>query len=322
MRCSTRIAHAAYLAVAVGCFSSASFAGVVRYEATFHSTWSGLTHPVDYPGVAAHWSPLIGGTHNASVEYWAPGQLASPGIEVMAERGNREPLATEIAATLGAGAIEVVRGGQITSTPDQSATAIFSPDAEHSLVTLVSMVAPSPDWFVGVHGLDLIQDGRWAKEIVVDLLPYDAGTDDGASFASADIEPAQHQSIRRLTSFPFENTGRMGTFTFRLLDPELPGDANGDSRVDLSDFGVLRSHFGETTLGASSTGDFDQSGEVNIKDFALLRQNLQSSPAVATTVPEPATAPFALMGALVCVVARRMRNAKTGLTRRLISTHC
>jgi serine/threonine protein kinase len=36
-------------------------------------------------------------------------------------------------------------------------------------VTLVSMVAPSPDWFVGVGGLPLLQDGQWVDELVVPL---------------------------------------------------------------------------------------------------------------------------------------------------------
>lgn len=282
-------------------------AGYVRYEATFYSTWSEETHPVNFPAGSAHWSPLIGATHNATVSYWAPGELASQGIELMAETGRRETLASEIAATLNAGAIEVVRGGQITSTPNRSATAIFNPDAEHSLVTLVSMVAPSPDWFVGVHGIDLIQNDRWAKEIVVELYPYDAGSDDGASFVSFDIEPSQHQPIRRLTGFPFENTGSMGTFTFRLLAPELPGDTNGDSRVDLTDFNVLRAHLGQRTLRASSVGDFDQTGEVDIKDFALLRENFQAE---ATVASEPTATHLSFASTVFGIFAIRARHRR------------
>lgn len=49
-------------------------------------------------------------------------------------------------------------------------------------VTLVSMVAPNPDWFVGVSGLLLIANGEWRNEVVVELSPWDAGTDSGATY--------------------------------------------------------------------------------------------------------------------------------------------
>ena len=55
------------------------------------------THPVDFPP-GPHFSPLIGGTHSSGVAFWAPGALASDGIEAMAERGNPGPLAGEVEA--------------------------------------------------------------------------------------------------------------------------------------------------------------------------------------------------------------------------------
>ena len=45
----------------------------------------------------------------------------------------------------------------------------FEIEKGHPLVTLVTMIAPSPDWFVGVAGLDLQAGGEWAPEVVVDL---------------------------------------------------------------------------------------------------------------------------------------------------------
>jgi hypothetical protein len=36
----------------------------------------------------------------------------------------------------------------------------FVVDRTHPLVTLTAMIAPSPDWFVGVRGLPLIEQGR------------------------------------------------------------------------------------------------------------------------------------------------------------------
>ena len=47
----------------------------------------------------------------------------------------------------------------------------------HPRVTLLTMVASSPDWFVGVFRLSLRDSGgNWLVSHSVDLFPYDAGT--------------------------------------------------------------------------------------------------------------------------------------------------
>ena len=49
------------------------------------------------------------------------------------------------------------------------------------------MLAPSPDWFVGVSALSLLaEDGAWKEREQVMLRLYDAGTDDGATFTAAE----------------------------------------------------------------------------------------------------------------------------------------
>src|SRR5688572_2804232 len=55
-----------------------------RYQVVFNSTWSQTTHPTNWP-TGAHWSGLVGGTHNDSVHFWREGETASEGIRLMAE---------------------------------------------------------------------------------------------------------------------------------------------------------------------------------------------------------------------------------------------
>ena len=46
------------------------------------------------------------------------------------------------------------------------------------------MIGPSPDWFVGVSGLSLLDgQGEWESLLEVDLFPYDAGTEQGTEFS-------------------------------------------------------------------------------------------------------------------------------------------
>ena len=82
--------------------------------------------------------------------------------------------------------------------------------AIHSKVSLISVLAPSPDWFVGVDSHDLCENGRWREAWhVITLLPYDSGTDSGSQFIGRDQETVQPVPIFRVNYtmdgvFPWE----------------------------------------------------------------------------------------------------------------------
>ena len=59
---------------------------------------------------------------------------------------------------------------------------------KYHLVSIVSMIAPSPDWFLGIYDEDFCDaaKGQWKPYITKDLQPWDAGTDSGVTFLSPD----------------------------------------------------------------------------------------------------------------------------------------
>jgi hypothetical protein len=194
---------------------------MATYTVTFASTWSADTHP-GFPA-NAHFSALIGATHTVSATFWLSGTLASAGIEQMAETGGTSRLRSEFAAA-GAAVQQIITGPALSTSPAQVALPALTVSQSHPLVTLVTMIAPSPDWFVGVHDLALLDEaGDWRDEIVVTLYPYDAGTDDGVNYTSPDAEPAVHQVIRQLSGQPPFSTAPIGTLTFtRVQQAYLP----------------------------------------------------------------------------------------------------
>ena len=194
-------------------------AQTARYRLTFESTWTAATHPVDFPSTA-HFSALVGGTHDASVWFWREGGLATNGIRDMAERGRTTPLDSEIEAAVGAGSAgRVAVGGGIGTSPG-TVSLEFDITQRHPLVTFVSMVAPSPDWFVGVSGLALYENARWVSEVRIDLGPWDAGTDSGSTFTSPDRETQPRAPVSRIVAAPLSPNGvvrPLGTFTFTRI---------------------------------------------------------------------------------------------------------
>ena len=190
-----------------------------RYRVVFNATWSAATHPRDFPS-SPHFSGLIGGTHTEAVSFWGPGQNATPGIKSMAETGAQSRLAGEVRGAIQLGTAEhVLQGRGIVRSPG-SVSLEFEISQDFPLVTLVSMIAPSPDWFVGVHGLSLFEAGDWVEAQTVALQPYDAGTDSGVTFNSPNAPTVPPQPIRRITEPPLGD-GRtenpLGTFTFTRL---------------------------------------------------------------------------------------------------------
>lgn len=89
------------------------------------------------------------------------------------------------------------------------------------------------------------------------------------------------------------------------LAPPLPGDANLDGQVDLSDFGILKQHFGAGTQ--RSEGDFNGDGQVDLTDFGLLKENFGRSAAMA--VPEPGALGLAAWGIVLGAVSVIRRKA-------------
>ena len=198
------------------------------YRVTFEGNWTTAATPGGLPPTA-HFSPLIGAIHNGDVIFWEAGAMASSGVEAVAELGTTGSFKREINASEHAVAIVekgLGSGGTPTAHVDVEVT------AHHPLVTLLTMIAPSPDWFVGVSGLSLLDDaGNWRARVEVPLYPYDAGTEDGEEFSlsnPATVPQGVITSIRGMGKFTREPMARL---TFACQSGCTPPPAAASTRV-------------------------------------------------------------------------------------------
>ena len=185
-----------------------------RYRLTWKATWSNTTHPTNFPG-GAHFSDLYGATHNSGITFWEPGGLATTGIKNMAERGSNTALRNEIQAAIGSGSAETLVDGFSIQSPGQTSVT-FDVSQSHPLATFVCMIAPSPDWFVGVHGLPLFENGAWVAKKTVALQAYDAGTDSGTNYTSSNLATNPAEPITQIDLRG--ETRPLGTFTFERIE--------------------------------------------------------------------------------------------------------
>ena len=138
----------------------------------------------------------------AAVSFWAEDRLAAKGIQNVAELGSKTALLGEVTAALAAGTAGSAISGPGITAAQTEASVDFTLTPAHPLLTLVSMVAPSPDWFVGVTGMALYANGKWPDTLSVPLEVYDTGTDSGVTFTSLDQAAVPPVLLQTLTSAP------------------------------------------------------------------------------------------------------------------------
>ncbi|CAH2062716.1 unnamed protein product, partial [Iphiclides podalirius] len=175
-----------------------------KYKMVFEGLWSPQTHPKDFPVQAAwltHFSDVIGATHPKNFSFWGEGLIASDGFRSLAEWGSVGLLERELRQQ-GRLLRSIVKAqGLWHPRVNSNTSTVFSVDRRRHYLSLASMFGPSPDWVVGVSGLELCnKDCSWVESKTIDLFPYDAGTDSGISYMSPNAETVPRERMYRITT--------------------------------------------------------------------------------------------------------------------------
>jgi hypothetical protein len=198
------------------------------YDISITTIWNTTNH-TSVPG-GAHWSPLAGATHKNSNDILQFGALApmTNGIKDIAETGSNGNFQSEVNTIIKAGnANQYLQQGFSPFAGNNSNATLsnVSVDEGFPYITLVSMVAPSPDWFISLNSENLksgdigINNG-WKDTYTIDVFAYDAGTDDGTDYTSPDAVSNPRINISKITGFPI-NGNKMGTITFTFRGSTL-----------------------------------------------------------------------------------------------------
>ncbi len=216
-----RFGFGALLAVPAAIAFSAlpAAAQTITYQVKFEGNWTLASTPGGVVS-SAHFTTLIGGVHGSGVTFWAAGAQASAGVERVAELGATSTFRSEVQAS--SHTLSVIQQGV---SGGGTGTATFNIDVTrtHPLVTLLSMIGPSPDWFVGVSGESLLDDtDQWRESHVVDLFPYDAGTEEGTEFQLNNAATNPQGVITRIAGTGKFSNVRMARLTFTRMTTPPP----------------------------------------------------------------------------------------------------
>lgn len=171
--------------------------GDARYRLTFQGNWNQDSHGA-LPG-NAHFTTLIGMTHKSDGQWFSPGGMASAGVEEVAETGKTDLADSEIQAFLDAGSAFSKPVIEIPFGPETMAAGEFTAVEGRPYLTAISMIAPSPDWFMGVRDFRLYSGGAWVSDTTFAVAMYDAGTEDGDVFSLDNPDTTPQGTIEMLT---------------------------------------------------------------------------------------------------------------------------
>ncbi|XP_074100886.1 extracellular matrix protein f-spondin [Cotesia typhae] len=174
-----------------------------KYSLIMEGIWSKTTHPKDFPFSAwlTHFSDLIGASHEPSFSFWGADHIATDGFRQLAEWGSASGLEAELRAKSQYLRTLVKAAGLWYPNVNTNTSTSFRVDKKHPLLSVASMLGPSPDWVVGVSKLNLCErDCSWKKSVIIDLYPWDAGTDNGISYMSPNSETKPREKMKPITT--------------------------------------------------------------------------------------------------------------------------
>ncbi|XP_042211697.1 uncharacterized protein LOC121859092 isoform X2 [Homarus americanus] len=169
------------------------------YRVTMETHWSPRDFPKHYPEwrPPAQWSKLIGMSHDRSYVLFRAGEVADPAVKTFSETGRSDLIDQQAQGENGV--LDAFNTPPITQGVG-TAESHFFVDGNHSRVSLISKIVPSPDWFVGVDSFELCEDGNWVDNVKIQVDPLDAGTDNGLTFTSPNWPTSPAERIFRITS--------------------------------------------------------------------------------------------------------------------------
>lgn len=169
----------------------------LNYRLTVKGNFKKSVHGKKYFPGNPHFSPVVGVSHNKFYRLFPKDTFASKGVKIVAETGNPQELLSELLEAQNKKSILDYN----TSAPfdgDETVSITLKVNKSNPYISLITMIAPSPDWVVGVNFLKVIRNGKYLKRKVYPLYAIDAGTDSGKIYTSSDKPTRPQVKIKKL----------------------------------------------------------------------------------------------------------------------------
>lgn len=171
------------------------------YLVTFTSNWNETDH-VSFPA-NAHFSPVVAVSHDENYHMFRLGEISSEAFEPLAELGVTNGVEEQLQVALANdfADVPVVTESLYPQRDGDTLEFRLTVTKQKPLITLATMIAPSPDWFVGLDSLNTLEEGTFITSQTVDLYALNAGTEEGDTAGNFSINNASTDPFEPIASF-------------------------------------------------------------------------------------------------------------------------
>lgn len=108
-------------------------------------------------------------SHSSDYSLFRNGEVASRGVQEFAETASTATFDKEgISADGDSAILDGFTAPPVLQGEGLSGATVFV-DGNHSLISAMSKIVPSPDWFVGLDSLNLCEGGRFVESVTVQV---------------------------------------------------------------------------------------------------------------------------------------------------------
>jgi len=160
-----------------------------KFTVTFKTYWGkhGTQNVINYPKPPKEEPPHTGNMflaiHNSNYNPFTLGKNASKGVAESSMYGTNNTLIQEISNDKRN--YSKYYTAPVLKTPGEHTFNVIA-NHKYPLMSFVTMIAPSPDWFTGVSSVNLLDI---KKSKTIPIYTYDAGTDYGTKFITFPKNP-------------------------------------------------------------------------------------------------------------------------------------
>lgn len=177
------------------------------------------------------YSPLTGVSHSNRLSLLTVRGLASKAVATIAKSGDNEPF-IKLANLFKrrTGYVKEVVSADGPTLSGGSTTLRLKVDCARPFITVIGMLAPTPDWIVQINNRNMfnVRRGQFTRGTSGTLIAYDGGVDSGGDFtdpkdATLDILTNPQENIAPLvedSTDPFMGQ-IVGRFTIRRVDESM-----------------------------------------------------------------------------------------------------